>query len=138
LWIDPEELAGGDNLQEALTAALRKQLYRGGYVIVFWSSRSSESLWVRDEIQLALAEDPGSDTRVLFALLDASPIPASLAAFQPVQLFGDAERSATNRLDDLVVRLYWLIYKNSKAGAGLKIPSGPESDPTDQQREPGC
>jgi hypothetical protein len=31
-----------------------------------------------------------------------------------VQLYGDAERSATPRLDDLVVRLCRLIYRKTK------------------------
>ena len=53
--------------------------------------------------------------RVLFALLDDSPIPEFGTLYQEpsVQLYGDEKRPAAHRLDDLVVRLYWLIYRKT-------------------------
>jgi hypothetical protein len=55
--------------------------------------------------------------RVLFALLEDCPIPEFWTQYQDpsVQLYGDATRPAAHRLDDLVVRLYWLIYRKTKA-----------------------
>jgi hypothetical protein len=32
---------------------------------------------------------------------------------ESVQVYGDAERSQLQRIDDLIVRLYWLIYQNT-------------------------
>jgi hypothetical protein len=31
-----------------------------------------------------------------------------------MQLYGDDERSMFQRIDDLIVRLYWLIYRNAR------------------------
>ena len=31
---------------------------------------------------------------------------------EPIQLFEDEQLSWTNRVDNLVVRLYWLIFRN--------------------------
>jgi hypothetical protein len=49
-------------------------------------------------------------------MLEPCELPAFWLGFNEpsVQLYGDAELSATQRLDDLVVRLYWLIYRKTK------------------------
>lgn len=46
--------------------------------------------------------------RILFVRLDETPLPTW--ARQSVQLYGDSARSEMNRIDDLVVRLYWLMH----------------------------
>ncbi|MCA8901328.1 MAG: hypothetical protein KDA53_08755 [Hyphomonas sp.] len=43
--------------------------------------------------------------RLLFARLDETPLPAY--AENSIQLYGDDERSEINRIDDLIVSLYW-------------------------------
>jgi hypothetical protein len=69
---------------------------------------------VQAELQWAAEGKANLNDRVLFALLDDAAIPQWLRLNEPaVQLYGDKERSATHRLDDLVVRLYWLIHKKS-------------------------
>jgi hypothetical protein len=54
--------------------------------------------------------------KVLFAHLDDTPLPEWWQRFHEpaVQLYGDRQRSETNRIDDLIVRLYWLIYRNTQ------------------------
>jgi hypothetical protein len=56
--------------------------------------------------------------RLLVGLLDPTPLPPTTESqVEVVQLYGDAERSAAQRLDDLIVRLYWLIYRNTRQNA---------------------
>lgn len=85
-------------------------------MIVFWSQYASGSEWVRSEVQRAAEGMSDFNDRVLFARLDDAPLPEIWLRFQEpaVQLYGDAERPAAQRLDDLVVRLYWLIYRKTK------------------------
>ncbi|MBZ0277122.1 MAG: TIR domain-containing protein [Anaerolineae bacterium] len=107
-----------------------EKISRGGYVVAFLSKQACESNFVRDEVELALdfgrffAPDQNNPNfrRVLLALLDATPLPGWLAdrmrtdpdsVVKPVQLYGDKTLSSTNRVDDLIVRLYWLIYRNT-------------------------
>jgi hypothetical protein len=90
---------------------------QGGYVITFWSALAAKSRWVEHHYADAFIKDP---SRVLFALLDDTPLPASSETYgvhldlQPVQAYTDAERSEMQRIDDLIVRLYWLIYRNTR------------------------
>lgn len=46
--------------------------------------------------------------RILFVTLDETPLPDW--ARHSVQLYGDHSRSEVNRIDDVVVRLYWLMH----------------------------
>lgn len=115
LWVDTEQLVGGERFQEQLVGSIRDRIDRGGYVIVFWTHAAAESEWIRHEIQLASEGISDLNDRVIFALLDKVPIPEFWERFHEpaVQLYGDAERSETQRVDDLVVRLYWLIYRKT-------------------------
>ena len=115
IWLADERLASGENWEDTMRRSLSERLGRG-YVIVFWSWGASESSWVRSELESAAAEMPAFNDRVLFALLDDCALPEFWLRFaEPsVQLFGDSAGSSERRLDDLVVRLYWLIYRKSK------------------------
>ena len=59
----------------------------------------------------------GGNDRVIFALLELCPNAEFWMQFREpwVQLYGDADRSTIPRLDELVVRWYWLIYRKTKA-----------------------
>lgn len=89
---------------------------QGGYAVIFWSRSASNSEWVKHEIELAADGMAGFNDRVLFGLLEPCPLPAFWLQFNEpsVQLFGDAGRTKTQRLDDLVVRFYWLMYRKTK------------------------
>jgi hypothetical protein len=71
---------------------------------------------INDEIRYAADGISNFNDRVLFARLEDIPLPDFwLNYHEPdVQLFGDAERTQNQRLDDLMVRLYWLIYRKTK------------------------
>jgi hypothetical protein len=116
LWLDFSDLKAGDDWQRELSESLIDRLKRGGYVIVFWSQRASEALWVKREVEMAAEGISNFNDRVLFALLEDCQVPELWRHYQEsfVQLYGDSKRSAEHRLDDLIVRLYWLIYKKTK------------------------
>lgn len=116
MWLDVADLAAGSNLVQSISTSLSDRLARGGYAVVFWSRAASNSEWVKHEIELAAKGMADFNDRVLFGLLEPCPLPDSWLEFSEpsVQLFSDADRSATQRLDDLVVRLYWLIHRKAK------------------------
>lgn len=116
MWFDAQDLGAGSNLVEEIAASLSDRLNRGGYAVVFWSTSASQSDWVRREIERAAEGITDFNDRVLFGLLEPCALPDFWLKFsQPaVQLYGDAGRSATHRIDDLLVRLYWLIYRKTK------------------------
>lgn len=111
IWSDLEELTGGTDWQNALEKGLLGQLEAGGYVVVFWSEASSHSVYVQMEWELAFSKYP---RQVLPVLLDRTRLSLPLATIQALQLYGDQQRSAVNRLDDLVVCLYWWIYRTTR------------------------
>ena len=118
LWVDIDELQPGQRWDVTLKSSLEDRIKKGGYVVVFWSHSASESKWVKSEIQNAAEGMKNINDRVLFASLDDAPVPDFWMQFyEPaVQIYGENERSATQRLDDLVVRLYWLIYRKTEQG----------------------
>ncbi len=123
LWDPHDRLKTGELWDQAISDALENRLKRGGYAVFFWSESASNSGWVLRELQKAAAGISDFNDRVLFALLDKAPVPESWMRFHNpwLQLYGDDQRSTTNRLDDLVVRLYWLIYRNEREK--LSIPA---------------
>ncbi len=92
-----------------------KQLTYGGYVVLFWSKEAPDSGMPRFFWEATLRDYPD---RLVVALLNSAPLDSSLAVLrekgQVVQLYSDAERSERQRIDDLIVRLYWLIYRNTR------------------------
>jgi hypothetical protein len=116
MWLDVENLAPGSDLMHEISASMADRFARGGYAVIFWSRATSESEFFKNEIERAAEGIAGGNDRVIFALLEPCPIPEFWLQFSEpwVQLYGDADRSATQRLDDLVVRLYWRIYRKTK------------------------
>lgn len=99
-----------------------------GYLMLFWSENTYQD-YVR------IPESPPSGyylppepakaiQNVLYVLLDDVPLPSwyeyvllqypGMDAIKPVQLFDDVYglNEMANRIDDLIVRLYWLIFRN--------------------------
>ncbi len=116
LWLDEEDLSVGANWAQEIEQSLEDRLKRGGYVIVFWSTLASESAFIKAEVERAARGISDINDRVLFALLEDVPLPEFWLQYQEpgVQLYGDAERPTVQRLDDLVARLYWLIYRKTR------------------------
>jgi len=115
LWLDVQNLQTGASWQEEISHALEDRLKRG-YVVAFWSRSASESQFIGEELQRAATGTSDFNDRVLFALLEDVPLPDFWLNFHEpaVPLYGNAEGSTTQRLDDLIVRLYWLIYRKTR------------------------
>ena len=113
LWLDVDELKGGDVWKDVIEHSLDDRLRRGGYAVVFWSRAASETRFVLEEIERAVRANLSD--RVLFALLEDVPVPGHWDQYHEpaVPIFADGERSSTQRVDDLMVRLYWLIYRRT-------------------------
>jgi TIR domain len=114
IWIDFESLAAGQNWQESIHGALEKYSDRG-YVVAFWSEAAASSKNMAEELRFAAQQIGDFNDRALFALLEDARLPDFWMRYQEpgVQVYGDRERSETQRLDDLVVRLYWLVYRKT-------------------------
>ena len=117
-WFDKEMLQPGEDWQDTIHDAIAEYVDRG-YLIAFWSHFASSSEFVCNEIQRA-AERIGTrfNDRVVFASLDNAPLPPFWMSYPEremhVQIYGDRDRSAEQRLDDLIVRLYWLIHRKTQ------------------------
>jgi len=114
-----------------------KHMSKGGYFVVFWSKNVAVDTRVGIEIEFGLdqsqyywlAQGTPEFDRVLFVLLDDTPLPEKMrqvletapeSVVRPVQLFSSGGRSEKHRIDDLIVRLYWLIYRNTQGQSGLE------------------
>lgn len=108
VWIDVEKLLPGQDWFSEIKNGLDQTVRRGGYTVVFWSKNlGNTGRYSYQGIK---------NNHVLVALLDNTPLPKDLANVEPiVQLYEDASLTSIHRLDNLVVNLYWLIYRNSKS-----------------------
>lgn len=119
VWIDWEGIPATVDWFSEIKLGLKGAIYRGGYQIVFWSKDAARSEVIKTEIEEALEAVPNiKNSRTLFALLEKEPLPEELHSqgynVLPVQLYGDDERPESHRLDDLIVRLYWLMYQKKE------------------------
>jgi hypothetical protein len=89
---------------------LRQLLRRGSYIVLFWSVKAQESRHVSAELDMGLKEFPH---QIIVATTDETPFPSFLLShLKPeniVSLKKDGDLSQFNRIDDLIVRLYWLV-----------------------------
>lgn len=120
IFIDEEMGAvsgvASDIVQE-LDGAIFTRLERGGYVVLFWSVAASKSEWVRFETERAYAKYPN---RIIPALMDRVELPPMLENVEAVQLYQDNSNDVDKRrLDDLIVRVYWLIQRNASEGISV-------------------
>jgi hypothetical protein len=100
--------------EEEWTLTLQKyffpQIDLGGLGLLFVSAKSSESDWV----QYVYTEmSRVFEGKILLAALDAIPNEALTRTPQSLLLYESDERSERQMLDDLIVQLYWLIYRNT-------------------------
>lgn len=115
IFLDRDDLAPGMEIQQTLTRAIDDRLASGGYLALFWSLQASTSMWVREETKRVLERYPD---RVMPALLDPVELPASVNDVASVTLYREDGRGIDlRRLDDLIVRLYWLIHRNTTTTA---------------------
>lgn len=101
---------------------VKENLLKGGYLVAFWSKNFLAELDAVPESAMSFtfnsvlkSGSPNSGpSRIIMALLDETPLPKKLHTLDWVQLYSDNIRSEYQRLDDLIVKLYWMIYKNRR------------------------
>lgn len=104
------DISAASNIVDTLRRAIHSRLDSGGYLTLFWTRKASESPWVEHEFGEVLKK---YSDRVMPALLEEAPLPAPLSHLNPVRLYqADGSGLDRRRLDDLIVRLYWLIRRN--------------------------
>lgn len=92
---------------------------RKGYKIMFWSSSaqvraSNPDSWLRFELDFIASLN--LNNRIVFAFLEPSDLPTEFNMHPKnlkVQLWSDDQLSQKHRIDDLIVRLYWLRYRDT-------------------------
>jgi hypothetical protein len=104
-----------ESLDELVENEMQKVKTLGGYVIIYWSRKVLKTKTIPIEFDLAMREYPN---RVLIVQLDEMPLPDwiidRIKPDQIINIMGDNKLSHTQKIDDLVVRLYWLIYRNTQ------------------------
>lgn len=105
--MDASDVTASDSLPMNLSRVLRRHATRG-YFVLFWSPAAAGSRWV--ELELALTSALSS--RIVVAVLDDTPLPASLAQFSLVRM-GRTSEPLAHGIDELIARLYWLFHQVS-------------------------
>lgn len=103
-WIDDEKIRPGENWQWAIESGRESIFDRGGYVVAFMGEFHSE--YVLAETLKGLDQK-----RLIVAGLGVKP-PDFILHYQDlfIQLV-EGGRVNNNRIDDLIVRLYWLMFR---------------------------
>ncbi|MGB0217715.1 MAG: toll/interleukin-1 receptor domain-containing protein [Sinimarinibacterium flocculans] len=98
VWLDAWEVDLGDNLHTKIYEGLDSS----SHVLLFVSSKSIESAWVRKEIEAALAKEDQIGHKVLIPIiLDRCKLPLSIAG----RLFADLSSNYTAGLEKLTKEL---------------------------------
>ncbi len=98
---------------DVVPESINSPVSKGGYSVIFLTSKSLKSKIMKSEMEYALNTHPD---RILVGLVDdihKKDIPGFSEKVRYIQLFGDSKRSEKQRWDDLIVNLYWLIFNPS-------------------------
>jgi hypothetical protein len=93
------------------------RLSRGGYVVAFISRQSLASEFVGRELAAATERWPN---QILLALLEPVELPPAIRDRQAVVLHrteGEGNGLNWNRIDDLIVRIYALVYRHAEGAS---------------------
>ena len=88
-------------------------------VICWFSGRAdaARSGWMKEQLTIVLRVTPSHQApRLLFALLDETPLPSFAQPLEEetIAIYGKNNTLEMHGIDDLIVRLYWLIYRNTQ------------------------
>jgi hypothetical protein len=118
LWTAEKDLKPESNWRRDHESALESRLSRGGYVVAFISRNSVASEFVGRE--LAAAAERWSEQILPVLLEPVSSLPLAFLQQAVVLHRGEHEKQSLdwNRVDDLIVRIYDLVYRNSYRKGG--------------------
>jgi TIR domain len=117
IWLDQVEIGVNDTWWFALLENIQKCLHSGGYLLVFWSADAARSGWIKEQLAIVLRVTPSHQSpKLLFALLDETPLPSFAQSLEEetIAIYGKNNTLEMHGIDDLIVRLYWLIYRNTQ------------------------
>jgi hypothetical protein len=114
--------AAAENVNPApkMLMEFRRLVEEGGYAVIFLSQHAMISNWVNREMEAAVRIGlEQASTRVVPVYLDEYGRDEYIRTFRrpdpdAIQLYGDTARPERHRIDDLIVRLYWLIYRTTR------------------------
>jgi len=109
--MDLDRIEAGSDIHEQMKKKIITILEGGGYFALFWSKAAASRESIYAEMQSALEHYP---ERIVPALLEPIELPASLTEVLPVKLYKKNGKGLDlQRVDDLIVRLYWQIQSDS-------------------------
>jgi len=107
IFLESQDLTAGDSWIKKIESAMYDRLKRGGYTVLFWSSKAAQSKWVQKEVEASLTDFP---RQVFVSLLEDVDPPLALMEKQALRLYGEGPYGLDyRRVDDLIVYLYWFM-----------------------------
>jgi hypothetical protein len=132
VWTE-ESLKPGSSFVEETSRGLETRLASGGYVVSFISKHVIESVYVRAELEFAAKQWPKQILHVLLDPIELERLPLVFQTTAPVVLHRESGPDSGlnwNSIDDLIVRIYDLVYRNSRrqraAGEAAERPEAPQ------------
>lgn len=101
LFVDYEQLAGGDYAQE-----LTKQIESAEAILFFYSENTENSTWVKHEIEFSLSKNKCIIPILLFEPKDSSWLYFNLGSFNWIKLDGENINSIADRIIYVLSSLY--------------------------------
>jgi hypothetical protein len=111
-----EDIKPGTDFRQEHEGAIEARLSRGGYVVAFISDNAVRSDFVKRELAIAAEKWPEQILPALLDPVDLSLLPAALLMRTPVVIHQDFDHGGAinwNGVDDLIVRIHDLVYRNS-------------------------
>jgi hypothetical protein len=108
-------LQAGENFAATVNNEIISALDAGGYSVFFISKETINSEWVKQEFKATL---DNYSNRIIPVIIDNSSITGVFAQYQALSLYDEncQENINRNKLDGLIVLLYWKIYQNTRFG----------------------
>jgi hypothetical protein len=116
VWMD-KDIEPGTNWQKEIEGGREDRLSRGGYMVAFISHNSTKSESISRELVDAAERWPNQILPVLLDPVASTAWPVALQQRQAVVLHqraGHEESLNWNGIDDLIVRIYDLVYRHSR------------------------
>ena len=101
------------NFAITINSEIISALDAGGYSVFFISKETMNSEWVKQELKATIDK---YSNRILPVIIDSSSITGVFAQYQALSLYDEncQDNINRNKLDHLIVLLYWHIYQNTR------------------------
>ena len=113
VWLDEEQLQPGMEWAKEIESGLKDIVERGGYLVAFISRASVKSMFVRQELEFVAARYPRQILPVLLDDVGPSLFNSKLSTLHQIRLFQANGRVDENRVDDLIIQIYYMVHKGS-------------------------